>query len=94
MFPDEFHLQTLDPFLKSCAQLQSGVNVKNIIIALIERLAAFAQRSALSDGAIDGTVAIPEDVQLFDIFNDQVSSIVQVSNKIHTYLTSFYSKGW
>uniref|UniRef100_A0A6M2DK37 Vacuolar protein sorting-associated protein 35 n=1 Tax=Xenopsylla cheopis TaxID=163159 RepID=A0A6M2DK37_XENCH len=77
VFPDEFHLQTLDPFLKSCAQLQSGVNVKNIIIALIERLAAFAQRSALSDGSIDGSVAIPEDVQLFDIFNDQVSSIVQ-----------------
>lgn len=24
VFPDEFHLQTLDPFLKSCAQLQSG----------------------------------------------------------------------
>lgn len=65
---------------------------------MIERLAAFAQRSALSDGALDGTVAIPEDVQLFDVFNDQVSSIVQVTNNIysniHTYLTSFYLKGW
>jgi len=45
VFPDEFHLQTLDPFLKSCAQLETGVNVKNIIISLIERLAAYNQRS-------------------------------------------------
>ena len=45
VFPDEFHLQTLDPFLKSCAQLETGVNVKNIIISLIDRLAAYNQRS-------------------------------------------------
>lgn len=43
VFPDEFHLATLQPFLKSCAELQTGVNVKNIIIALIDRLAAFSQ---------------------------------------------------
>lgn len=44
VIPDEFHLQTLDPFLKSCAQLEPGVNVKNIIISLIDRLAAYNQR--------------------------------------------------
>jgi vacuolar protein sorting-associated protein 35 len=44
VFPDDFHLQTLDPFLKSCAQLQAGVNVKNIIISLIDRLATYHQR--------------------------------------------------
>lgn len=43
VFPDEFHLATLQPFLKSCAELQPGVNIKNIIIALIERLAAYSQ---------------------------------------------------
>lgn len=46
VIPDEFHLLTLDPFLKSCAQLESGVNVKNIIISLIDRLAAYNQRVA------------------------------------------------
>lgn len=46
VIPDEFHLQTLDPFLKSCAQLEPGVNVKNIIISLIDRLAAYNQRVA------------------------------------------------
>lgn len=45
VFPDEFHLQTLNPFLKSCAELEGGVNVKNIVISLMERLSAFSQRS-------------------------------------------------
>lgn len=39
VFPDEFHLQTLNPFLRSCAELHQHVNVKNIIIALIDRYA-------------------------------------------------------
>lgn len=37
VFPDEFHLQTLNPFLRACAELHQNVNVKNIIIALIDR---------------------------------------------------------
>lgn len=37
VFPDEFHLQTLNLFLRSCAELHQHVNVKNIIIALIDR---------------------------------------------------------
>lgn len=51
VFPDEFHLQTLDAFLKSCAQLQPKVNVKNIIISLIDRLAAYNQRKGKSVAA-------------------------------------------
>jgi vacuolar protein sorting-associated protein 35 len=37
VFPDEFHLQTLSAFLRACAELHPNVNVKNIIIALIDR---------------------------------------------------------
>ena len=37
VFPDDFHLQTLTPFLRACAELHANVNVKNIIIALIDR---------------------------------------------------------
>lgn len=70
VFPDEFHLQTLTPFLKSCAELQPGVNVKNIIISLMERLSAFSQRSEI------GGVPAGEDVQLFDVFSEQVAQIV------------------
>lgn len=69
VFPDEFHLQTLHNFLKACAELHQLVNVKNIIIALIDRLAVFATRD-------DGT-GIPQEIKLFDIFSEQVAQIIQ-----------------
>lgn len=74
VFPDEFHLQSLQPFLKSCAELQPGVNVKNIIISLIDRLAAFTQRA-------DPATVVPH-VQLFEVFSEQVSSIIQFRNEM------------
>ncbi|AWP02045.1 Vacuolar protein sorting-associated protein 35 [Scophthalmus maximus] len=69
VFPDEFHLQTLNPFLRSCAELHQHVNVKNIIIALIDRLALFAHRE-------DGP-GIPAEIKLFDIFSQQVATVIQ-----------------
>ncbi|XP_023014073.1 vacuolar protein sorting 35 [Leptinotarsa decemlineata] len=73
VFPDEFHIQTLNPFLKSCAELEADVNVKNIVICLMERLAAFSQRS----DAIGGEGAsILQEVELFEVFSNQVSSII------------------
>ncbi|KAK0555896.1 retromer complex subunit Vps35 [Tilletia horrida] len=51
VFPDEFHLRTLGPFLSACAQLHPKVNIKNIVIALIDRLAAYAAREAENDSA-------------------------------------------
>ena len=37
VFPDEYHLQTLNSFLHACADLHQDVNVKNVVIALIDR---------------------------------------------------------
>ena len=71
MFPDEYHLQTLNAFLKACAELHQDVNVKNIIIALIDRLAQFAHR--------DDGPGIPNDIRLFEIFSQQVANVVKVS---------------
>jgi len=73
VFPDEFHLTTLHSFLRACAELQPGVNVKNIIIALIDRLAVYTQRTKDEGGSI------PADLQLFDIFSEQVAQIIMVS---------------
>jgi hypothetical protein len=56
------------------------VNVKNIIISLIDRLATFSQRS---EGAA-ATTGVPSDVQLFDVFSDQVASIIQVLHNINS----------
>ncbi|XP_055952097.1 vacuolar protein sorting-associated protein 35-like [Argiope bruennichi] len=69
VFPDEFHLRTLNNFLKACAELHQNVNVKNIIIALIDRLAVFATR--------DDAAGIPQEIRLFDIFSDQIAQIIQ-----------------
>ena len=52
------------------------VNVKNIIISLIDRLALFAQRDDESGG-------IPRDIQLFDIFSQEVMIL-------HNVFTNFF----
>jgi vacuolar protein sorting-associated protein 35 len=46
VFTDEFHLHTLGPFLSATAQLHPKVNIKAIVIALIDRLAAYAARES------------------------------------------------
>eukprot|EP00053_Salpingoeca_punica_P015548 m.143665 g.143665 ORF g.143665 m.143665 type:complete len:783 (+) comp16744_c0_seq1:183-2531(+) len=68
VFPDEFHLQTLDPFLLACGKLHAEVNVKNIIISLLDRLASYSSRSDCE---------IPKDKALFDIFSTQIAGIVK-----------------
>lgn len=68
VFPDEFHIKTLDPFLDTCGKLSPRVNVKNIIISLVNRLAEFVRR--------DGASAVPAEIDLFDVFSKQVASVV------------------
>ncbi|KJX92343.1 vacuolar protein sorting-associated protein 35 [Zymoseptoria brevis] len=46
VFPDEFHLHTLDELLAATARLNPNVNVKAIVIGLMDRLSAFATREA------------------------------------------------
>lgn len=46
VFPDEFHLHTLDQFLSAVARLNPHVNVKSIVVGLMDRLSAYAQREA------------------------------------------------
>ena len=69
VFPDEFHLRTLNVFLHACGDLHQDVNVKNIIIALIDRLAQFATR--------EGGFGIPSEIKLFSIFSEQVAKVIQ-----------------
>lgn len=46
VFPDEFHLYTLDLFLNATASLNPGASVKKIILALVNRLAEYSAREA------------------------------------------------
>lgn len=44
-FPDEFHLQCLDMYIAAVARLHPAVNVKQIVISLIDRFSKYAARS-------------------------------------------------
>ncbi|GAA5943156.1 hypothetical protein JCM3775_007610 [Rhodotorula graminis] len=46
VFTSDFHLRTLGPFLSATAQLHPKVAIKSIVIALIDRLAAYAAKEA------------------------------------------------
>ena len=43
VFPDEFHVQTLDAFLEACPLLKPTVKIGNVLASLMERLASSAQ---------------------------------------------------
>ena len=49
VFTDDLHLRTLDQFLSSTAKLNPSVNVKQIISAMVDRLADYAKREAESE---------------------------------------------
>lgn len=46
VFPDEFHLHTLDQFLAAVSRLNPHVNIKAIVIGLMDRLSAYAARES------------------------------------------------
>ncbi|VDK67338.1 unnamed protein product [Litomosoides sigmodontis] len=67
VFPDEYHLATLHEFLHACSELDQGVQIKNVFIALIDRLAIYASTEG---------VEIPSDLPLFEIFSKQTQSVI------------------
>lgn len=73
VFPDDFHLQTLESFLGTCNQLQKTVNIKNIIIALMNRLSNFAKESPEN---------IPSSIDMFPMFLKHSSQLIESSPKM------------
>lgn len=49
MFPDEFHLHTLDSMLSAIARLNPHVDLKKIVIGLMDRLSTYATRDSDSN---------------------------------------------
>ncbi|KAF1766193.1 hypothetical protein GCK72_006149 [Caenorhabditis remanei] len=70
VFADDFHLATLNEFLNACGQLQQEVNIKILLIALVDRLALYTNSS------IEGQPA-PTKMQLFEIFSEQATSLIK-----------------
>lgn len=49
VFPDEFHLYTLDQFLAAVSRLNPHVNAKAIVIGLMDRLSKYAERESQNE---------------------------------------------
>lgn len=80
VFPDEFHLHTLDLFLTASASLNSGASVRKIILTLVDRLADYSVREAENDDEhnteedkVKVYRGIPVNIDLFDIFWTHIS---------------------
>jgi len=77
VFPDEFHLETLSDLLEAIQQLQAGVDVKSILVALMNRLAAFAKNDPSQ---------IPPDVDMLAVFHSHVSKLSESNLPLATFL--------
>ncbi|KAI6188356.1 Vacuolar protein sorting-associated protein 35 [Aphelenchoides besseyi] len=74
VFPDEFHLATLSEFLTACAELNPSVQIKNVLCAIIDRLAIYAV-------AEDGP-GIPSEIDLFQTFSTHAEKIIAAREEI------------
>ncbi|CAJ0920055.1 unnamed protein product, partial [Mesorhabditis belari] len=92
VFADEFHLATLNEFLASCKELAQEVHIKNVLIALIDRLSLYVSNAVGSN--------IREEIQLFEIFSAQAEGLIQSRSdmpiedivSLHTALVSLAVK--
>ncbi|CAB3405156.1 unnamed protein product [Caenorhabditis bovis] len=73
VFADDFHLATLNEFLAACGQLAPEVNVKNVLIALIDRLALYTTSSIEGEAARN----TQNKMQLFEIFSEQAKDLIK-----------------
>lgn len=71
VFPDEFHIQTLETYLKACAELNEEVNIRNVIVALVDR---FVKTTLPFDNNQEGD---EKKETLFEIFSKQISAIIK-----------------
>ncbi|XP_058185242.1 vacuolar protein sorting-associated protein 35A-like [Rhododendron vialii] len=70
VFPDEYHLQTLEILLAACPQLQPSVDIKTVLSRLMERLSNYAASS---------TEVLPEflQVEAFAKLNNYIGKVIE-----------------
>jgi vacuolar protein sorting-associated protein 35 len=73
VFPDEFHLATLEQFLTACSRLVPRVDVKSIVCSLIDRLARFVSSTPSSSPT--------RNVEMFKIFSRAIEEIARVRSQ-------------
>eukprot|EP01029_Cantina_marsupialis_P006693 TRINITY_DN17390_c0_g1_i1.p1 TRINITY_DN17390_c0_g1~~TRINITY_DN17390_c0_g1_i1.p1 ORF type:complete len:786 (-),score=218.96 TRINITY_DN17390_c0_g1_i1:188-2500(-) len=68
VFPNEFHVWTLDAFLNACVDLQHGIDINEIFCIFMGRLA---------EHVLQGEGSIPEAVKAFQLFFEYTSRIIE-----------------
>jgi len=66
-FPDEYHLHTLKTLLEGCTQLQTGIEIKSILINLLNRL---------SDYAGEQDIEIVRQIDIFGLIKNYIDSVI------------------
>lgn len=51
VFPDDFQLATLDAFMRMCGDLVKGVNMRTILVSIVDRLTRFSTSSVVAADA-------------------------------------------
>mmetsp|Transcript_10081 Transcript_10081/g.25200 ORF Transcript_10081/g.25200 Transcript_10081/m.25200 type:complete len:780 (-) Transcript_10081:67-2406(-) len=72
VFPDDFHLRTLDIILECCTKLRKEVDIKAILVSLMDRLC----RYVVSSGSL------PTDLDIFAIFDSNLDKILTEAGPI------------
>lgn len=66
IFPDEYHLATLSTLLSTFSKLDSQLDVRPLLVDLIERLNRFVQKDKAT---------VPSDMDIYKVFADAVQEI-------------------
>eukprot|EP00566_Odontella_aurita_P002104 CAMPEP_0113543468 /NCGR_PEP_ID=MMETSP0015_2-20120614/10174_1 /TAXON_ID=2838 /ORGANISM="Odontella" /LENGTH=1074 /DNA_ID=CAMNT_0000443629 /DNA_START=285 /DNA_END=3508 /DNA_ORIENTATION=- /assembly_acc=CAM_ASM_000160 len=90
VFPDNFHIRTLDTFLGVCPKLREKVNIRTIVQSMMERLANYyVDASLLEDEAqaqereqgVESVHSIAASVDSFKMFDDCIQRIFEARGK-------------
>lgn len=67
VFPDEYHLHTLDLMLSAIARLNPHVDMKKIVIGLMDRLSSYAARESETAQKDTEEEAVPKKLEKLDL---------------------------
>jgi len=94
VFPDEYHVATLDIFLSACEKLKERVQVRTILESMMNRLTSYIQsNSGSSNSNLEGLNA-------FKLFNNCINALIEKKKnmsltetlKLETVLSNFALK--
>ncbi|KAL0488764.1 vacuolar protein sorting protein VPS35 [Acrasis kona] len=86
VFPDEFHMATLDTLLQSCLDLDQGVNLRAIFTSLMDRFSSYTQRR-VSEGDHHSNAGVNV-VEIFLKYVDKVSEVYGIGTSDNLLINS------